>query len=204
MEIIRDITQGSEKWLALRAGKVTASKFADVMSKGRGSAPSKTRATYMLQLAAEILTGQPEESFTNKYMEWGNEKEPEARELYEFQSDNDVEEVAFILHNDHIGVSPDGIVGDKGLLEIKCPKTTTQLDRVLTGEFPSAYKAQCQGQLWVSEREWLDFVSYDPRINGDASYFQTRIERDEEYIARLRTEVYKFVAELTMMVKKLK
>jgi len=203
MNIITDISQGSEEWKSLRLGKITASCFDKVMAKGRGNSPSKTRQSYMMQLAAEILTQQPQDSFTNQYMEWGNECEPQARSMYEFNNNVDVEEVAFIELDEHVGVSPDGLVGDNGMVEIKCPKTTTQLERFLSGEFPSTYKAQVQGQLWVSEREWCDFISFDPRINGAASYFEIRVERDEEYIKLLRKEVHKFSVELRIMLGKL-
>lgn len=204
MNIIRDIQQGSDEWLELRLGKITASKLADVISKGRGTAPSKTRASYMLQLAAEKLTGKPEDSFTNKYMEWGNECEPQARSMYEFDSGNDVEEVAFVEFDEWFGVSPDGLVGDNGLLEIKCPKTTTQIERYLAGVFPTAYKAQVQGQLLATGREWCDFVSFDPRITGEASYFCIRVERDEEYINTLSAAITTFKDELLEMMEKLK
>lgn len=203
MEIIRDIEQGSQEWLDLRLGKVTASKFSDVISKGRGTAPSKTRHSYMMQLVAERVTGLQQDSFTNSAMEWGNETEPQARAMYELNSGNEVEEVAFILHDEFIGVSPDGLAGKDGLLEIKCPKTTTQLERYLKGEFPSTYKAQVQGQLWVSEREWCDFVSFDPRIAGPSSYFCIRVERDEEYIKDLESKIAIFLGEMNEMIKRL-
>lgn len=203
MEIIRDIVQGTDEWKNLRLGKVTASKLSDVISKGRGSATSKTRESYMLQLAAERLTGEPEDSFSSKHMEWGNECEPQARSMYEFVSGNDVEEVAFIKHSDYFGVSPDGLVGDDGLLEIKCPKTTTQLARFLKCEFPSEYKAQVQGQLFASGRKWCDFVSFDPRISGPAQYFCIRVERDENYIAELEMKINEFSNELNELMEKL-
>ena len=203
MKIIYDVEQGSNEWLMMRLGKLTASKFSDVMSGGRGNAPSKTRESYMYQLAAEILTGAPVESFKSSAMDWGNECEPAARAAYELAMDVDVVECAFIELNGNVGVSPDGLVGDDGLLEIKCPNTTTQLKRFIDGKFPSEYKAQVQGQLWVSGRNWCDFVSFDPRINGDAGYFQIRVERDEEYIAKLAGECEKFIVELTELLNKL-
>lgn len=201
MQIIKDIKQGTDEWKQLRLGKVTASRLSDVISNGRGSAPSKTRASYMLQLAAETLTGEPEDSFNNKYMDWGNECEPQARSMYEFDSGNDVEEVAFVIASDSFGVSPDGLVGEDGLLEIKCPKTTTQIDRYLKGKFPTEYKAQVQGQLLATKRKWCDFVSFDPRISGAAQYFCIRVERDEEYIAELERGIEKFTTELVEMLE---
>lgn len=203
MQVINNIEQGTDEWLELRLGKVTASRLADVMSKGRGSAPSKTRQSYMLQLAAEIMTGQPQDTFINQYMDWGNECEPQARAMYEFENFVDVEQVAFVIASPWFGVSPDGLVGDNGLLEIKCPKTTTQIERFLKGEFPTTYKAQVQGQLLATEREWCDFVSFDPRINGDAQYFCVRVERDEKYIKELQAGINLFTEELQEMLNKL-
>lgn len=204
MNIIYDIAQGSPEWLALRLGKVTASRFSDVLAKGRGNAPSKTRQSYLYQLAAEIVTGEPQDAFKSSAMEWGNECEPRARAAYELKNNCDVTECAFIEFSDKLGVSPDGLIGDSGLLEIKCPNTVTQIQRYLKGEFPTEYKAQVQGQLWVSERDWCDFVSFDPRINTSADYFQIRVYRDEDYIFNLATECSKFLDELAILVEKLK
>jgi len=203
MKIIYDIEQGTDEWLELRLGKLTASKFSDVIAKGRGNAPSKTRESYMYQLAAEILTGEPQDSFTNKAMEWGNECEPAARAAYELKHDIDVEQCAFIERDQWVGVSPDGLVGENGLLEIKCPNSVTQIKRVLSGEFPNEYMAQVQGQLWVSGREWCDFVSYDPRINTDADYFEIRVFRDEDYIENLANQCTDFIEELSDLLTKL-
>ncbi|MCP4337784.1 MAG: YqaJ viral recombinase family protein [Desulfobulbaceae bacterium] len=202
-KIIYDVEQGTDEWLQMRLGKLTASRFSDVISKGRGSAPSKTRESYMYQLAAEILTEQPQDSFKNSAMDWGNECEPAARAAYELKHDTDVIECAFIEKNEWLGVSPDGLVGEDGLLEIKCPNTTTQIKRFLSGEFPKEYMAQVQGQLWVSGREWCDFVSYDPRINGDSDYFEVRVYRDEEYIENLASKCEDFIAELKQLLIKL-
>jgi len=206
MEIIKDIEQGSEDWFALRYGWITASMFKAVISNGRGSAPSKTRLSYMYQLAAEAVSEMRQESFTSEYMEWGTETEPQAREMYEFVTDNQVEEVAFIrLGGDRkIGCSPDGLIGDDGMIEIKCPKTTTQVETFLAGKMPTVHKAQVQGQLWVSGREWCDFVSFDPRIDGDASFFKERIVRDEEYIKELEEKCFKFEEELLEIINKLR
>ena len=203
MNIIWDIEQGSDEWLALRLGKLTASKFADVISKGHGAAPSKTRETYMYQLAADILTQAPQDSFKSSAMEWGNECEPAARAAYELKHGVDVDECAFIELSDRIGVSPDGLVGLDGLLEIKCPNTTTQIKRVLAGEAPKEYMAQIQGQIWVSGRDWCDFVSFDPRIDGPAGYFEIRVNRDQEYIDILEGKCQEFIVDLDALLSKL-
>ena len=199
MEIIRDIEQGSDDWFALRYGWVTASRFKDVMAKGAG----KTRKSYMYQLAAEALTDMRTDSFTSEYMEWGTETEPQARAMYELNSGNDVEEVSFIKLNDavKVGCSPDGIIGEDGMIEIKCPKTTTQIETYLSGKMPNSHKAQVQGQLWVSGRKWTDFVSFDPRIEGDSGYMCVRIERDEDYIKEIEDACFLFAKELQEMVK---
>lgn len=204
MHIIESIEQGSSEWLELRLGKVTASKFKDVMTNGRGGKPSATAKSYMIKLVAEILRGEPMPFFESDAMKWGTETESQARAMYELKNDVDVKEVAFVQLNEFVGVSPDGLVGDDGLLEIKCPNTETQIKRFLedTG-LPSDYEAQVQGQLWVTGREWCDFVSFDPRIDVEASYIQTRVYRDEEYIAKLEEKVSIFVEEMKLMINKL-
>lgn len=204
MNIIESMEQGSQEWLELRLGKVTASKFKDVMTNGRGNKPSATAKTYMIKLVAEILRGEPLPFFENEAMKWGTETEPQARAMYELKNDVEVKEVAFVELNEFVGVSPDGLVGDDGLLEIKCPNTETQIKRFLddTG-LPSDYEAQVQGQLWVTGRQWCDFVSFDPRIDVEASYIQTRVYRDEEYIAKLEEKVSIFVEEMKSMINKL-
>lgn len=200
-EIIEDIEQGSDEWHELRRETITASKFKDVMSKGAG----KTRKAYMYQLAAESITGEVAESYSNDAMLWGTETEPQARAMYELESGNSVDEVAFVKHDTKkIGVSPDGLIGLDGLVEIKCPKTTTQIETFLSGKMPSYHKAQVQGQLWITGRAWLDFVSFDPRIDGEASYFCVRIERDDEYIKDLEQACYAFSDELNKMISTLK
>ncbi len=200
MEIIRGIEQGSDEWRDLRLGAITASKFSAVLSKGQG----KTRKSYMNELAAEILTGAPAESYSNQYMEWGTETEPQARAMYRLRTGFDLDSVSFIRGIDGVGVSPDDLVNDDGLLEIKCPKTTTQIETFMSGKMPATHNPQVQGQMWVSERKWCDFVSFDPRINGDASWFCIRIERDDEYIKTLEGEVIQFKKELDDLVKILK
>lgn len=199
MQIHRGIEQGSEEWLAMRLGLPTASRFKDLLAGGKGI----TRQSYMVQLAAELLTGQREESYINASMEWGTATEPQARSAYEFINGVDVEQVT-IITNDLAGYSPDGLVGNDGLIEIKCPKTTTHIETVLSGKMPTGHIPQVQGGLWVSEREWLDFVSYDPRINSDKSFFCTRVYRDDSYIKNLESEVIRFTEELYEIITKMR
>lgn len=196
--IIHDVEQGTEEWYRLRLGVVTASRFKDVLSKGQG----KTRKSYMFELAAEILTSENADSFQSKDMVSGIEREPEAIEFYSLMTGYNIRKVGFITRPDipGVGVSPDCLVGDDGLAEIKCPRTTTQLKRWQDKRLPSEYVAQVQGQLWISCRKWCDWVSRDHRIDGDASYLRVPVERDEEYIANLASEVQKFRVELEEMV----
>lgn len=199
MQII-DCEQGTDEWFAARLGVVTASKFKDVMAKGAG----KTRRSYMIKLIAERLSGQAEQGYTNAAMEWGTQTEPEARDSYAFLKGFDVQQVGFCKTNDNIGASPDSLVNEDGLLEIKCPNTSTQIETVLSGEVPTTHKAQIQGQLYVTEREWCDFVSFDPRIQGEASMFIKRVYRDGNYIKNLEEELELFVEEMLEMTAQLK
>ena len=201
MQIIDNIEQGSDEWIALRFGWITASKFKDVLAGGQG----KTRKSYMYNIASEILTGERAESFSNEYMEWGTQTEPQARAMYELRTGNKVEQVSFIKHGTlKSGCSPDGLIGDDGMIEIKCPKTSTQIETFISGKMPSGHNAQVQGQLWVSGRAWCDFVSFDPRINGAASYMCIRVERNEEYIKNLETSVSVFEKDLNELLIKLR
>lgn len=204
MNIIESCEQGSTEWLSMRLGKVTASRVKDVLSKGRGSAPSKTAESYMIELIAEVLTGESKPFFENDAMRWGTETEPQARSMYEVNNGFvSVKEVAFVEHNDQVGISPDGLIGDDGLLEIKCPNTTTQLKRALSDDYSADYKAQIQMQLWVTERQWCDFVSFDPRLDCASGYLQQRVERDEEYIEEMKIKVYAFVKKMNELIKQL-
>ncbi len=205
MNIIGTCEQGSAEWLSMRLGKVTASRVKDVLSKGRGKAPSKAAESYMMELIAEVLTGESKPFFENDAMRWGTETEPQARSMYEVNNGFvSVKEVAFVEHSDQVGISPDGLVGEDGLLEIKCPNTTTQLKRALSDDYSADYKAQIQMQLWVTERQWCDFVSFDPRLDCAAGYLQQRVERDEEYIEEMKIKVYAFVKKMNELIKQLK
>lgn len=197
--IHRDIEQGTEAWFQVRAGMPTASEFECLMKRGVGGKPSATRRTYMLQLAGEKLTGEPPEGFFSIYTERGKRLEPEARDLYAMLSDCEPEQVGFIT-NHGVGCSPDSLVGASGLLEIKTKKPAALVDAIVTDAFLEEHKAQCQGALWVAEREWIDLVAYWPGLPP----FIKRAHRDEEYIALLAAEVAKFNAELEAMVEKVR
>lgn len=198
------IVQGSAEWHQARLGKVTASKVADVMARTK-SGYAATRANYAAQLIIERLTGQPTESFTNDAMRWGTEKEPEARRAYAFRTDNDVAEVGFVDHAviSMAGASPDGLIGDDGLLEIKCPNTATHLETLQTGAPPAKYVSQMRWQMACTGRQWCDFVSYDPRLPEDFRIFIARVERDDDAIAQMETEVVAFLAEIDARINEL-
>jgi len=205
MKIITTCEQGSPEWLSLRLGKVTASRIKEVLANGRGNAPSKMAESYMIELVAEILTGESKPFFENDAMRWGTETEDEARAVYSIKNSRfDVEEVAFIEHSEFIGMSPDGLVGDDGLLEIKCPNTTTQLKRALSDDYSKDYKAQIQMQLWVSGRDWCDFVSFDPRLDCAAGYLEQRVYRDNSYISDMQDKTFEFVGKMKELINKLK
>jgi len=195
------IVQGSPEWFAARAGKVTASKVADIMARTK-SGPSASRANYAAQLVAERLTGKVEETFKNAAMIWGTEQEPYAREAYEYQAGVFVTEVGFVDHPviAMTGASPDGLVGDDGLLEIKCPNTSTHLETLTGQKVPSKYMTQIQWQIACTGRAWCDFASFDPRMPAHMRLWVQRVPRDDAMIAELEAEVTAFLAEVETTV----
>lgn len=189
---IIDCEQGSDEWHLARCGIVTASRFSDVLAKGEG----KTRAKYMNELAAEIIRGTPEpDAYSTPHMERGKAQEDEARRLYAFMADAEPVPVGFI-RNGRKGASPDSLIGDAGGLEIKTALGHIQIDRLKRGTLPSEHVAQVQGSLWVTEREFWDFVSYSPGL----PLLRVRVERDDEYINRLAEAVDAFNTELDALV----
>lgn len=197
------IEQRSDAWFAARLGKVTASRVADVIAKTK-SGYSASRDNYMAQLICERLTRQQGESFTNAAMQWGTETEPLARSAYEAHAEM-VEEVGFVQHPkiEMAGASPDGLVGLFGMLEIKCPNTATHIDTLLTQTVPTKYITQMQWQMRCCERQWCDFVSFDPRLSQELQLFVKRVEFDASYVAMLEEEVNLFLKELDSKVTKL-
>lgn len=198
------IEQRSSAWFEARLGRVTASRVADVIAKTK-SGYSASRDNYMAQLICERLTGQQGESFTNAAMTWGTETEPLARSAFEAYADVMVEEVGFVPHPsiEMSGASPDGLVGLFGMLEIKCPNTATHIDTLLTQTVLGKYITQMQWQMRCCERQWCEFVSFDPRLPQDLQLFVKRVEFDPEYVAMLEKEVIQFLAELDDKVNKL-
>ncbi|WP_312418302.1 lambda-exonuclease family protein [Shinella sp.] len=201
---MKEIVQGTPEWHALRLGKVTASRVADVIAKTK-SGPSASRAKYAAELIAERLTGTTAERFTNAAMAWGTEQEPAARKTYEFYRDTDVEQVAFVLHPTigDSGASPDGLVDVDGLVEIKCPETHTHIETLLGQAVPAKYVTQMQWQMACTGRAWCDFVSYDPRLPEPMRFFCKRVMRDDGLIAELEREVVAFLNEVRGTVSQL-
>lgn len=199
-----DFEQGSADWFAIRCGKVTASRVADLIAKTK-TGFGASRANYAAQLIAERLTGEVAESYTNAAMQWGTDQEPEARLAYEFSTDTEVEQVAFVAHPtiEMSGASPDGLVGNEGMVEIKCPNTATHLDTLLTGTIPSKYETQMLWQMACTGRSWCDFVSFDPRLPENMRLFVKRLPRDDARIAELEAEVMAFLFEIDATVSAL-
>lgn len=205
-----DCEQGSDEWFAVRMGIPTASNFAAVVADGRGvakelvpsvkeSATSKTRQTYLYKLAGEIITGrQPSEGFSNIHTERGHAMESDARHFYAYMNDVEPQQVGFI-RNGRKGCSPDALIGENGVLEIKTKLPHLMIETLLRGEFPPAHKAQCQGALWITEREWIDIFVYWPAMPP----FIVRAERDEPYISKLSDAVDAFNEELDEVVSKI-
>lgn len=194
MQII-DCEQGSGEWFEARLGIPTASMFKDVMAAGQG----KTRKAYMLKLAGERITGELSEQYTNKHTERGNLLEGDAAELYQIQSEVNVDKVGFIRADYGAGASPDGLVGSNGLIEIKTKLPHLHIDYLLTNKDPKEHMKQIQGQLLVCKREWCDFVSYWPGL----PLFLKRIYRDEKLIKEIRESLDKFNGELNQIVDRI-
>lgn len=202
VEIFEDMEQGSDAWRQARCGIPTASMFATVMAKGKdggGTASSVTRRKYLYTLAGERLTGEPAESYENEYMARGKAMEAEARTLYAFMMDAEPRAVGFVRNGDK-GCSPDSLLGDAGILEIKTKKADLLIELLLKNEFPPEHKAQCQGALWVAEREWVDIAVYWPKL----PMFIGRATRDETYIKTLAAEVDRFNADLAATVESIR
>lgn len=200
------VIQGSPEWFAQRLGKVTASRLADVMAKGKGSAEAATRATYRAELVAERLTGKAAEGFTNAAMKWGTDCEPLARAAYEAEYGLLVTETGMVAHP-HIpmsGASPDGFVSIDGLIEIKCPETKGHIDTILSGEAPTKYIPQMQWQMACTGRAWCDFASFDPRMPQEMQLFVRRVLRDDDLIRTYEDEVVQFLSEVESTIEKLK
>lgn len=196
---IIDCEQGTPEWHEARRGRTTASMYATVMAKGKDGGDSLTRKTYMHKLAGEIFTGDLAESYSNEHMQRGKDMEAEARQTYALIHAADPQLVGFII-NGRTGASPDSLLGSAGMLEIKTKLPHLMVDCILKDEFPAEHKAQCQGALWVAEREWIDIAVYWPKM----PLFVKRATRDEDYIKKLAGAVEAFHEELDAIVERLR
>jgi putative phage-type endonuclease len=199
-----EVIQGSPEWFAARCGKVTASRVADIIAKTK-TGPSASRENYLAQLVCERMTGKPAESYSNAAMLHGVEQEPFARAAYESAKDILVQEVGFVVHPsiEDAGASPDGLVGLFGLVEIKCPNTATHIQTLLDQKVPEKYNTQMQWQMACTQRQWCDFVSFDPRMAEGLQIFIKRVEFDPIYVAQLEKEVINFLMDVEEKIQKL-
>ena len=199
-----DIIQGSAEWRALRCGRVTASRIADLITKTK-TGWGASRANYAAELITERLTGESAPAFQNDAMRWGTEKEPDARAAYEWRTDAGVVEVGFVIHPTIVmsGASPDGLVGEDGLVEIKCPNTATHLDTLTGRSVPGKYLTQIHWQLACTGRQWCDYVSFDPRMPEAMRLYVQRVKRDNAQIDELENHVRGFLTEIEARVAEL-
>jgi putative phage-type endonuclease len=202
--MIEMIEQRTDAWFQARLGKVTASKVADIIAKTQ-SGYAASRANYMAQLVCERLTGQKGEGFTNAALQHGIDTEPLARASYEALRDILVDEVGFVPHPSIImaGASPDGLVGEDGLLEIKCPNTATHIETLMSKTVLGKYNTQMQFQMACTGRQWCDFVSFDNRLPEQFQLFVKRVPRDDKFIKQMEDEVVKFLNELDIKIAQL-
>jgi putative phage-type endonuclease len=199
------VQQGTDEWHQLRLGKVTASRVADILAKTK-SGTSASRGNYLIELALQRVTKAIEESYTNAAMEWGVQNEGSARVAYEVKTGNFVDQIAFVNHHsiDGFGCSPDGLVGDDGLIEIKCPNSATHWSYIKANEPPQKYFIQMQAQMAVTDRQWCDFVSFDPRMPDRSKLLIVRIPRDEKFIFLMESEIKEFLSEVEAEVNLMK
>lgn len=192
------IEQRSPEWFAQRLGKVTASRINDVLARLKSGGEAATRKNYRTQLALERLTGQRETAFANAAMQWGTDCEPLALAAYEAETGQFVAPAEFVLHSrlTESGASPDGLVGNDGLIEIKCPNSATHFDWLLAGAVPLEHQNQMQWQMACTGRAWCDFVSYDPRMPEYAQLFIKRLARDDARISDMEAGIAEFCCEV--------
>ena len=199
------IEQGSPEWFQMRLGKVTASRVADILAKTK-TGPSASRQNYLIELAIQRTTGIIQESYTNAAMEWGTQTEPQARVAYEVRTNNFVDQLAFVDHPSiaWFGCSPDGLVSDRGLVEIKCPNSPTHWEYFKAKKAPNKYVIQMQAQMAVTGRDWCDFVSFDPRMPDRSQLLIAQVPKDPEFILFMETEIKQFLSEVEVEVNLMK
>lgn len=197
--------QRTEEWFAERAGKVTASCIAKVMARLKDGKPGAERTNYHAQLVTERLTGLPTEGYSNAAMQWGIDTEAQARASYAMEVGIVPVEIGFVPHPTiaYSGASPDGLVGNDGLVELKCPNTATHIATLSGANIDRKYLLQMQWQMVCSGRAWCDFVSFDPRLPDAMQLHRQRVKRDDALIAEIESEVIKFLAEVAATVSDL-
>ena len=196
---IIDCEQNSPEWYEARRGVPTASEFSTIMASGKSGGESVTRRKYLYKLAGEIVTGELAEGYSNAAMERGHAMEEEARNIYAFMRDAEPIRIGFV-RNGRVGASPDSFLGDTGILELKTKQPTVLIETLFRDGFPPEHKAQCQGLLWVCEREFIDLAAYWPKM----PLYVCRAARDETYIAAMADAVARFTDELDALVEKIK
>ena len=199
------IEQGSPEWLLARLGKITASKVAEVLAVTKNG-PSERRTKYLWQLVSERLTGDFTRTYTNDAMLWGIENEPIAREFYEALNDVKVEQVGLYVHPrfDFAAASPDGLVGDDGLIEIKCLTTVNHIRAIYDNQPPKDYLPQVHWQMACTGRQWCDLTLFDPRVPLEMQLHTFRIERNDEEIEKMEDHVLTFNGEIEGIIAKLR
>lgn len=200
--IIVDCEQGTPEWKKARAGRVTASRMADLLAKGKGI----SRQKYLGQIIAERDSGEPSEmSFKSASMEWGTQQEEDAATLYEWEYETRLTKVGFVIHPaiELSGCSPDRLCGDEGIVQIKCPDTHTHIETFMTDEIDSRYLKQMQWEMACTHSKWCDFVSFDPRVKQERRLFVKRIRRDPAAIVAMQAEVQAFLREVDETIKQL-
>ena len=199
------VEQGTPEWHQMRLGKVTASRVADILAKTK-TGPSASRQNYLIELALQRTTGIIQESYSNSAMEWGTQNEPQARVAYEVRTSNFVDRVAFIEHPNikWFGCSPDGLVSDRGLIEIKCPNSATHWEYFKANKPPQKYVIQMQAQMACTGRDWCDFVSFDPRMPDRSQLLIVRVDRDNAFIEEMEAEIKQFLSEVEVEVNLMK
>jgi len=203
--ILETADQRTADWYAARIGKATASRFKDAIAALKSGAPAQAQRDYCTELVVERLTQQPAQRYVTAAMTWGTEQEPAARAAYERTTGTSVEETGFVAHDTLLaGCSPDGLVDWDGLIEIKCPYNSAVHIETLLNGMPAEHAAQVQGQMWITGRQWCDFVSYDPRMPVELQLHVQRIQRDPSFIADLEAKVTIFLQQVGTQVEALR
>lgn len=205
--ILEDVIQNSPEWLQMRLGAVTASRVADVMARlVRKDGEAQTRQNYKSELLCERLTGRAAEHYVSPAMEWGIENEPLAKAAYEIETGLDIEPGGIAVHQSikWLMASPDGLLASNGLVECKCPNTSTHIEYIIAGVVPAEYHWQMLCQMACAERTFCDFVSFDPRLPKNLQLFVRRFERDDARIEQMEREVVKFLSEVDELIERVK